>query len=433
MTAVRGRLGAPDRPLRTENGMEATHPDRARQASTPHSIVMVNLTNIVRGEGGALHQLGLAKRFAERGHRVIVLAPRRADAGAVPPDVADLVRFTPSLSRWRLPLSVDGVLQIPGVVLARLRGYRILYIRANLFSALTVLVGRGLGMYVLSEHNGWAAAEGVERGGSAAAAALQRFGQIWCARLSTRSRCVTQGIADLLARGGVSRNRLVTIGNGCDTRFFTPRDRAEACRSMALPADPIRIGFIGGLVPWQGVETAVRGLCHLPPATPDGRAIELAIAGDGPDRMRLEAVATQLNLAARVRFLGYVPRDRAPDAIGCFDIAVAPFTRRRNEEIGLSPIKIRDYAACGRPVVASGVPGIAELAGEGWLWAHRPDDEEDFARTIQALLEDAGQRDAAGVRARRYAEAHFDWNVIADRIADALFPQSRASSLPRER
>jgi len=379
------------------------------------SILMMNLTHLGQGEGGALHQIALMRCFRDFGNAVTMLAPWRPESDKIPGDIRDGVSLTPSMAAIGLPPAFDMLGQLPALVAKRLSGNAdTLYIRANLFSALAVAIGRLLGMRVVVEHNGWCAAERRARGGGAFLVGVEKISQVLSARWAHMSRCVTDGIARLLSNCGVSDEKIVVIGNGVDTDAMYPATEAAPC---GTGASATRLGFIGGLVAWQGVDIAIAAMDRLR----DIQGLELLIAGDGPERGRLESLVADLDLADRIRFLGYVPRDRALAVINGFDIALAPFTRERNAEIGLSPIKIRDYAAAGRIVVAADIEGVGELAEAGWLFPHASDDAEDLARVIRHVigLTEMERMDIRG-KARDYAEKHFDWRRISVRIAEFL-------------
>lgn len=381
------------------------------------NIVMMNLTPLGQGQGGSLHQIALMRCFTEMGHAVRMLSPRRPESQRIPSDIRDRVTLTPAMKRIGLPAAFDTIVQIPALVACRVRARaETLYTRVNLFTWMVVGLGRILGMRVVVEHNSWCPGERQARGGGRFALALEKFSQMASANWAHVSRCVTPGIARLLEQHGVPGDKLVVIGNGVDTDVMRPLHRADS-DSMETGGGVIRLGYMGGLVNWQGVEHAIQAMTHLQ----DIPSLELLIAGDGPERPALEALARRLGVTDRVRFLGYVPRDEAVKVINRFDIALAPFTRRRNEEIGLSPIKIRDYAAVGRIVVAARIDGIAELSPDGWLFTHRPDDPEDLANVVrQVLRRPAAERIDLGRRAREYAEAQFDWRQIAARVARYL-------------
>ena len=371
-------------------------------------ILMSNLVDFARGEGDAGHQAALLANFTAMGHRVRMLTPARSGAAEAVTRFGAQAMLTPSSSGWGLPGSFDALWQLPVIAYARLVwGMRTLYVRVTTLCFMQVLLARVLGMRVVVEHNGWTASERRVRGGGAFLIALERWTQLTAARYAHRSRCVTEGLARMLVEGGVSRDKLFVVGNGVDLEKFhiLPDSRPGEGR--------LRLGFIGLLNPWQGVATALAAFS----AVQHELDVELWIAGDGPLADQLRERAAALGLDARVRFLGKVPAAEAPVVINQFDIALAPYTLGRNAEIGSSAIKLRDYAACGKPVIASRLPGIVELEADGWLFTHTPDDATDLAqvmRRVAAFGRDELQR--IGQRARSYAEAHFDWRQIAQRV-----------------
>lgn len=107
------------------------------------------------------------------------------------------------------------------------------------------------------------------------------------------------------------------------------------------------------------------------------------------------------------------PLDNANGTINAFDIALAPFIAAFNAEIGRAALKIRDYAASARPVVAADIPGLHPFAEAGWLLTHTPD---DLAENIAVLLADPERRERMGKAARAYAQAHFPWRQAAGKI-----------------
>lgn len=377
----------------------------AESGSTGKRVLMSNLVDFARGEGDAGHQSALLANFSAMGHEVRMMTPARAGAAAAVARFGALALLTPSTTALGLPGSFDAFWQLPRIVMARLR-WRLdtLYVRVTTFCFVQVLLARALGMRVVVEHNGWTASERRVRGGGAVMIALERWSQLAAARYAHRSRCVTDGLARLLVEGGVAREKIFVVGNGVDLDKF-----------KVLPGDApahtrLRFGFIGLLNPWQGVMTALTAFSEVQHELD----AELWIAGDGPLAEQLRARASALNLSERVRFIGKVPAPQAPEIINQFDIALAPYTLGRNAEIGSSAIKVRDYAGCGRPVIAARLPGIVELEAAGWLFTHTPDDATDLAqmmRRVAALGRDELAR--IGARARDYAEAHFDWRQIA--------------------
>ena len=379
-----------------------------RASAAPKRVLLGNLVDFGRGEGDAGHQSALLTHFIAAGHTVRMMTPARVAAAAALAQFAPQVVLTPSTTPLGLPGTCDALWQLPVIVYGRLVWrMQTLYVRVTLLCVVQVLLARLLGMRVVVEHNGWTASERRVRGGGTFMIALERWTQIGAARYAHRSRCVTAGLARLLIDGGCPRERVFVLGNGADLEKFKPR------RETAAHHGRLRLGFIGLLNPWQGVATALAALHALH----DAHDLEFIVAGDGPLADELRGRCAALGLDARVRFLGRVAATDAAAVINDFDIALAPYTLGRNAEIGSSAIKIRDYAACGKPVIAARLPGIAELEGEGWLFTHTPDDAADLARVIGQLAA-LGRDELAriGQRARAYAQAHFDWRAIAAQV-----------------
>ncbi|WP_242477219.1 glycosyltransferase [Halochromatium glycolicum] len=371
-------------------------------------------------EGGGHHQMALMRGWRRAGLKVRMIAPRRHPSRVVTAD--HIVRSWAPSRLSGIPGILDAIPQMFYIVTERWRNKAAtLYVRANALTFLQVSLARLLGMFTVVEHNSWLASERRSRGGGSLACWVEGVFQVWSARMGHLSRCVTPGIGMLLRDAGTRAEKIIVIGNGTDLDHFSVIDRDTAMRATGLDPGVTWLGFIGLLSPWQGVETAIAAL----PTLLTRYSVGLVIAGDGPERARLEQRVRDLNLQDNVIFLGWVNRDDANTVINAFDIALAPFTRRRNAEIGVSALKLRDYAAAGRFVVASDIPGVRDLSETGWLFTHEPDNAADLARAVTSVLEARHTWPEARQRARAHAEAHFGWDVIADGLAERLVARKR--------
>jgi glycosyltransferase involved in cell wall biosynthesis len=247
-----------------------------------------------------------------------------------------------------------------------------------------------------------------------------------------RSAGATVTVSDRLASHlerihGLPSPQVVTIPNGVDLDRFSPGDRAESQASLGL-VPGLWIAFVGNLVPWQGVGTLLRAFGIVLESRPDTR---LAIVGDGILRGSLEALARQLGVAERVTFTGTVPHERVPHFIVASNVCVAPFTRERNEWIGLSPLKLYEYLACGRPVVASDVPGVREVLSNSGAGIIVPtDDDQALSAALVSLLEDPARANAMGNAGRTFAVNECSWNRAAMRVNELIQSVTRD---PKER
>jgi glycosyltransferase involved in cell wall biosynthesis len=231
------------------------------------------------------------------------------------------------------------------------------------------------------------------------AARLERM--VW--RAADRVFVVTAELGEIIAAAGVARDRIVITPNGIDLEAFPDRPyRARA-------GEPVTIGFIGFVRDWHGVDAVIEGLAADRVQPP----IRLVIAGDGPARPGLERQAAALGVSHLVEFTGLQPRNRVPELIAGFDIALQP-----RAVSYASPLKLFEYMACGRAIVAPDQPNIREIldAGEtGVLFD--PDRPGDLWRAIRALADDPERRERLGRAARsRLEERDYTWRGNAGRI-----------------
>lgn len=409
--------------MRTSRQHVPTTADRAPASRTgnPPTFTFVASVELSEPTACTIHVSAIASEFARRGHRTLLLVPRPVGGVAA----VDLtahgveVRFTPSPRRLGLPNTAGFVLLLPGLVRAVRSGRAdVLYTRCGVLSFLVAALGRLLGRSVLvSEHNGWLDGELRTLGTPALLARAGRLAQLMDARLADRVLVVSPPIGTALQRAGVPESKLFVAENGTDTVRLHPMDRAAALSLRRLRPDRRYIGFLGTLTAWQGVEQAIEALALLQRREP---AAHLLIGGDGPERAALTSLAQRLGVADRVTFTGYIPVAEANVLLNCFDVAVAPKTASI-AALGMSPLKLRDYAAAGRPVVAPDLAGVRELA-DGWIALYPPDRPSELADALAALLSDPDRRAAMGVAARAYAVERFSWSGTAQVIANHLPP-----------
>lgn len=157
---------------------------------------------------------------------------------------------------------------------------------------------------------------------------------------------VSMQAADVMRRM-LPRANIAVIPNGVDLDRFRPRSQALARSRFGLDLDRTIVGTAGRLVPVKGHDILIAAAAHLP----DG--IEVVIAGDGPERARLEAMARALRIADRVRFLGHV--DGIETLLPAFDVFCLP---SRNEGM---PRSLLEAQACGLPVIATDVGAVREV------------------------------------------------------------------------
>ena len=173
---------------------------------------------------------------------------------------------------------------------------------------------------------------------------------------------VSQALKTEMAALGIPPDRITVLRNGVDLQTFHPGDRATARRELGLTGRTLL--SVGHLIPRKGHDLIISALFRLEGYT-------LLIAGEGPEKPALHALAQKLGVAARVRFLGSLPHSDLPRIYSAADALVLASSREG------WPNVLLEAMACGTPVVAS--PIWATEGGKpprGW----RSDDRSNCQR-----------------------------------------------------
>lgn len=240
--------------------------------------------------------------------------------------------------------------------------------------------------------------------------------------------CVSKAALEFHSRKtGVSRERLLVIHDGVDTEKFAQpaRPRGEVKAELGIGPDTKVVGSVGRLDRQKGYRYLVHAFADILQEIPDAH---LVIAGDGPERTMLEALAGRSGHAGRVHLLGL--RSDVPDLLHAFDLFVMPSIY---EGFGLALV---EAMAAGVPVVASAVDSLPEVLG-----ADEPDGPvgllvppADPAALADAVCEALRNPEPERVeRARARARGQFDVAAMVGKYAglyDSLAGQMAASQPP---
>lgn len=360
----------------------------------------------------------LARQFVTLGHEPVVLAPYprrplRADDAGLPYRVVRHPRFFSthwfvSWYRWFL------------LRLFRRQHFDVLHCH-GLYPPgyLAALCRARLNVPMVITSHGGDVAEGNRR----LARLHDRFAQGLAAAdaLVAISRFTRAGFQRLCPQA----RRIVDIPNGVDLEALSrPASRPAHLDASIKPGGYAL--FVGRLKPRKGVDVLLEALAHLPA----NGEVQLVIAGDGEDRPRLEALARQLGVAGRVRFVGQ--RTGAEKTYLLQNALFSVVPSRVSEAFGL--VVVESYAA-GLPVVASRLAGLADLVEPkrtGYLVA--PEAPGELAAAMQRLYSQPARRWAMGTRARQIAQG-LDWRAVALRhlelyeelLTDRAMPEFRGT------
>ncbi|MCY3410457.1 MAG: glycosyltransferase family 4 protein [Candidatus Heimdallarchaeota archaeon] len=218
--------------------------------------------------------------------------------------------------------------------------------------------------------------------------------ELFCALKADLIIVVTEIAKEYLIRKGIKAEKIRILRNGVNPSVFYPKvvskeRRIELYDHELHPfnGDEIILGYIGALQPWQGLISLIQGLEAIIDAFPH---LKLVVAGKGKHSWRkyLRNVVKEKGIREHLVLLKETKDlKNIPELINSFDFCIAPFERTgRNTEMGANPIKLYEYAACGKNIIVTDLPISREIFKEGEVFfIPTPEDEEFITSVIHAI------------------------------------------------
>lgn len=391
----------------------------ARRSSLPPALDPVPVKplrilyhhRVVSRDGQSVHVDDMIAALRCLGHEVAIAAPAMAGGtgGEAPGWVAWLKRA--------LPLAVYEALELGYNVPAFIRLYRqwrafapdFIYERYNLNLLAGIWLAKLTHTPLLLEVNAPLAQERASFGGGLDLHPLAWRIENWLWRSADRTLPVSEALAALLLEAGVARKRIAVIPNAIDPSAFDAIDSEAAKRALGLDGKLV-LGFSGFMREWHGLDSVIDALAQ--PNLPT--SLHLLLLGDGPARVAMEQRAAERGIADRITFAGTVSRAALARHVAAFDIALQP-----KAVAYASPLKLFDYMAAGKAIVAPDQPNIRELlSSENSALLFDPQQKTAMLDAVLRLVRDAGLRRRLGLAARRQIdERGFTWRENARRVA----------------
>jgi len=222
--------------------------------------------------------------------------------------------------------------------------------------------------------------------------------------------------ADLISQRAAEPARAIVAHDGIRrARFLNLPAPAVARQQIGWPADAFIVGFVGRLH-MIGLDKGVGALVEALAAV-EGAA--LALVG-GPDDMAEGLRQQWLSLGmppARFLYAGHVPPDDVPRYLRAFDVCAMPHPQTRQFSRYTSPLKLFEYMAAGRAIVASDLPAWSDVLKDGeTALLLPPDDVAAWSAAINRLRRDGQLRARLGESARDCCLAEYTWDARAARI-----------------
>lgn len=367
-------------------------------------------------DGQYVHIEELVGALRRLGHEVVVVGPPatdRKDFGGEDSFVSALKRYLPRFVYELLELGYS-ILDYRRVARA-IRASRpdAIYERYNLYLPSGVWAHHRFGLPLIMEVNAPLYAERKKYNGISLDALAR-----WTERYSWCNADFVLPVTAVLARetmqAGVPSQRIVVVPNGIDHERFANAPAIDDAKAALGLSGRLVLGFVGFMREWHGLERLIDFIAGA--GDPDRH---LLLIGDGPARGVLEARARERGVDAQVTFTGLVGRDRIAEHIAAFDIALQP------EVVPYaSPLKLFEYLALGRAIVAPATPNITEvLTHDLNALLFDPQSPGAFDAALERLCGDVSLRLRLGQAARDTIDQKgLTWDNNARRV-EGLFEQ----------
>ena len=231
-----------------------------------------------------------------------------------------------------------------------------IYLRQSTFTFIPLILSKHFRIPYFVEVNGLIMDEmnifGVSKFRIAFTKLTEKLGYEHAVKIIAVTQGVKKGIIELY---NIPDKKIDVIENGANIDLFRPMDQKNARKELKLNQDVKYICFTGHFVPWQGVEYLIQAAPLIIKACPDACFI---FVGDGKMKTDWMKLTQKLGIYDKFNFTGIVSYMHVPLYINASDICVV---YKKPIKSGFSPLKLYEYMACGKPVVASRLEGFEIL------------------------------------------------------------------------
>lgn len=231
-----------------------------------------------------------------------------------------------------------------------------------------------------------------------------------------RIAAITPMLLDYVIKMGASQDKVEVLFTGVEPRQFNPNiDTTELRQELHLSNDCKVIVFIGTLFEFCGMDRYIE---QFPEVLKEFPETKLIVVGGGALLEKLDKLVRDLKLEDNVILTGFQPYEMMPKYINLADICINPF-QINDTTRDIMPGKILQYLACGKPVIATPLPGMKAVI---------PDEEkglfysefDTFAISTIELLRDEAIMKTAGDKGFLYVKEKHEWNEITKRLEETL-------------
>ena len=248
--------------------------------------------------------------------------------------------------------------------------------------------------------------------------AIMDYLEIFTAKKSDAVIAVTQRIKEILIKRGIDESKVTVIPNGANVNLFRPINNVIAINKLrnkyGINKNTRVVMFVGQLTYWQGVEYLIQIAPLVLKAVPDTMFF---IVGEGELKKDFITLAKKVGVLNKCIFTGKVPYEEVPLYINMADVCVVP---KKVLGFGYSPLKLYEYMACGKPVVATKTAGFEIVRQYNTGILVNPENPEEFSNAIVKLLLNEKLREQMGARGRKLIVSEYSWESAAKKTIEVF-------------
>jgi len=206
--------------------------------------------------------------------------------------------------------------------------------------------------------------------------------------------------------------------DGAGIDHIRPVERHEALAAAGLDSAYDYVIFLGRFGPWVDFDTILGGFAVAARQRPQ---VRLLLVGDGEESGVVDETIARLDIADRVVRTGFVADvGQVVNLLGCSRVALLATRAADRARTGVGAVKLAEYFAAGRPVVAVDLPGVREAVAGAGAGIVTPPDPDAYGTAIGELLDDSERAEALGAAGRRAALERRGWRDVASRTLPML-------------
>lgn len=236
----------------------------------------------------------------------------------------------------------------------------------------------------------------------------------WCRCASIVA--ITTGLKNDLIKLGLPEEKIIVAPDGVDlNKFNITVNKIELRKKFNLPADKKIVMYAGHLYTWKGVQTLVETEKFL-----SDDILIVFVGGTEFDLNNFKIKNNELFTHKKILFLGHLAPREIPEILTSADCLVLPNSAEEiRSEKYTSPLKMFEYMASGKPVVASDLPSIREILNEKNATFFKPDDSKDLAEKIKDVLNNLQLAEKKAIQAKEDVK-NYTWQKRAEKILNFI-------------